>query len=251
MKPAKLLSTGVFAAALAATLAATLAQARAEVITWTITLGSGQTIPVPTSVANSTYSTVDLSALNAELAGAGSPYQFTTLNGGSNFPGSSAGGVQSELNLNGVISVSRAPLATDQLTITESEGGFAFPNGVSGFLRSISGADYNMAAIGSQQTVFGSFNVTNTSSYHLISTGTIYNNQSGSALSTLDIISARYTLDNTLTFDLGGGTDTFFAFSEVAVPAPKLSGPAALVALLLSLAVRRLCRGHAEPRIVG
>jgi hypothetical protein len=199
-------------------------------------VANGTTIPVDPLIisgASSTdYGTVNLTALNTELAAAGSAYQFSALGGSSNFSGSITGGV---LQLNGGIFIPTGGSGSTSLTITETENGFTKPAGSLGFLASSSTGNFNSAGPGNSHSAFSSFNTTSTPTYTLASTLSGPDPEVGSASAGLSTFGTPYTLTNGISFNMtpsgsSSPQDGFSVSSFAAISsAPE---PASLVAML-------------------
>ena len=174
----------------------------ADTISMTI-VANGTTIPVDPLIisgASSTiYGTVDLAKLNSELTAAGSAYQFSALGGSSNFSGSSTGGL---LMLNGGIFIPTGGSGSTSLSITETQSGFASPNGPTGSLASSSTANFNAAGPGNSHLASSSFNNVSTPSYKLASTLPGPDPELGSGSAGLTMLSTPYTLTNGISFSL-------------------------------------------------
>jgi len=226
--------------ALSALIGLSTGEARAELISMTI-MTSSTTIPVDAfAVITPTTYTVDaagIATINALLIAAGSEYQFVSLGGSSNFPGSAT---QGQLIVTGEIHSVGTAGSDAFLKLTEMEGGFTSPTGPSGTLNSASTGNFTNQPAGGGHTASSSFNAINTPTYAVLSSSTAPNAQGGEASIGVAPVSTLYTLDNTITFGLSkpaaGGPDIVDSFGVAAtVRAGAVPEPASLVTMLTAL----------------
>jgi hypothetical protein len=212
---------------------------RAESITMTITDSSGSTlVDIFATPGANTYN-VDafgLFVINSVLASQGSEYQFFSLGGSSNFPGNS---VQGNLVLTGEIHSVVGGGTDSFLQITESEGGFTSPTGLSGTLMSASTGNFTNEVAGIGHTASSLFNTTSTPTYSVLSSGAIVNPEGGTGSVTVSPLGSLYSLTNNITFGLSaaGVNDVIDSFSVTAtITANSVPEPASLVLLSLGAA---------------
>jgi len=182
------------------------------------------TPPTPTATSWSTAG-ADLAGLNALLAASGSEYQFVTLGGSSNFPGTAS---QGNLVLTGEIHsvVGGGPFAS--LTVVETETGFTSPGPGPGMLMSSSTGNFTNQPAGGGHTASSDLSGTPTPTYAVLSSDVAVNPEGGVAAIGV-AIPIPYTMTNTITFSLSPATvhdivDSFGVTATVALaPIPEPS----------------------------
>jgi len=210
-------------------------EVQAETITFTIII-PGHTldltaITTPSSTNPSQGATVDTAALNALLTADGSAYQFNSLGGGSNFPGSSTSG---SLTLGG--SVFTMATGSTSLQIIETEGGFTAPTGPTGSLSSSTSGTFTQA-VGGSSTAHSMFNSTATSPLTLTATTDNQSLQNGNSTG-LAPVSTLYTLTNTISFalPLAAGTNVpTDSFGVGAVVTSVIPEPGSIILMLTGM----------------
>ena len=167
-------------------------QLRADAISFTI-VANGTTIqigpgsPLLNAGSTSNSASVNITALNSALAGAGSAYQFSSLGASSNSAGTAS---SADLTLSGFVQMV-GPGSTS-LTIMESESGLTSPVGAAANLQNSSRSNFSNARLGGTETSVGPLNSTLTPSLAL----------------TVPSLSAPYaTLNNPIYFDLTSPAD--------------------------------------------
>jgi hypothetical protein len=220
--------------------------------TMSFTVGTGTPVDIgpfaTVSPDGTSYSLTDLAGLNTALNTAGSEYQFTSLSGSSNIPGSSTMG---QLILTGALNLGNGTGNNAVLTLTEREVGFISPTGASDTLASSSTANFDFVRVGGGETVSSDFNMFSAGPYPLASNAfPDSNTQMGSASQAVTNGGGPYTLENEITFRLLGNpavaggiipdapvaSDSFSTTATVtpavtAVPAPPSVIPLAIGAL--------------------
>jgi len=199
----------IFGLGLAALIGLSTREANAAPMTLTVFLNN---VSVFTAVGTNTTVTANVTALNAALIGTG--YSFSSLAGGSNFPGSS-GSVGGFISDSGNLSLAQGGIG-GVLKIVVSESGFTAPvSGTGSVLSSTATANYSGAAAGSAgpplgpsyQTYTGSFTdttpltVTNSPIIQLAN-GTASDGHTASTSSSVPVYVTPYTLSSTTIIDL-------------------------------------------------
>jgi hypothetical protein len=210
---------------------------RAEIITMTITDSSGSTSVDAVATAGATTYNVDsfgLFVINSILSSQGSEYQFFSLGGSSNFPGSST---QGNLALTGEIHSVVGGGSDSFLQITESESGFTIPTGPSGTLMSASTGNFTNQAAGGGHTASSLFNAESTPTYSVLSSGLVVNPEGNSGAASIAPLSTLYTLTNNITFNLApaGANDVIDSFAVTATVS-AIPEPSSVVLLVLGCA---------------
>jgi hypothetical protein len=201
----------------------------------TITDSSGSILVDTFATPGATTYNVDsfgLFVINSQLASQGSEYQFFSLGGSSNFPGTS---VQGNLVLTGEIHSVVGGGSNSFLSITESESGFTSPAGMTGSLMSASTGNFTNQAAGGGHTASSMFNTTSTPTYSVLSSGAIVNPEGGVSNAFISPASEPYTLTNNVTFDLApaGVNDVIDSFAVTAtLTAAAIPEPPSFVLLL-------------------
>lgn len=245
--------------ALTALLGLTAREAKAELISMTLTVGTGggaTVIPLdPFAVITPSSYTIDaagLASINALLAAAGSQYQFgtaagntTTLGGSSNF-GMPSTATQAQLSVTGEIHSLGTGTGTNAvLTLTETEAGWTSPTGPTGTLRSSAAANFTNQPSGGGIESHSSFNATSTPSYTVLSTGTPPNpgTNTGPTSATITPVSTMFTLTNVVTWGIsapglskpGAGGDITNGFTQSATLTAVIPEPASFVTMLMGI----------------
>jgi hypothetical protein len=229
---------------------------RAEQITMTITDSSGSFLVDAVATPGATTYNVDafgLFVINSVLASQGSEYQFFSLGGSSNFPGTS---IQGNLVVTGEVHSVVGGGTDSFLQITESESGFTAPTGLTGILMSASTGNFTNEPAKGGHTAVSLFNTTSTPAYSVLSSGPLVNPEGGVGSAFLAPVDTQYSLTNGITFDLAsaGINDVIDSFSVTAtVTANPIPEPASLVLLmtgapLVILAVARWRRRVSSAR---
>jgi len=245
---------------LTALIGLTAGEARAELISMTLTVGTGGgavIIPVdPFATITPTSYTVDsagLATINGLLAAAGSQYQFgtaagntTTLGGSSNF-GLPSSATQGFLSVTGELHSLGTGTGTDPiLTLTETEDSWLSPTGPTGTLRSSAGSNFTNQPAGGGSASSSSFNLTSTPLYTMLSTGVAPNPgaNTGPTSTPITPVSTMFTLRNDITWGIttpgldkpGAGGDITQGFSQSAtITAQTIPEPASLVTMLMGI----------------
>jgi len=209
--------------------------ARAEIITYTIDAnGIPITLPTPggATSTSSSFSSAELTTLNAQLAADGSAYTFSALGGSSNYPGASTGGI---LSLAGIVTVGAT--GSTSLTVTEMETGFISPSSVPGTLTSSSSVTFNNAGTGNSQTTHSSFNAITTPPMTLASSSsTGPNSPNPGPPGTAPIaFTTSYALDNSISFSLSTSTPGAVDNFTLSAKATAVPEPASVVTMLIGL----------------
>jgi hypothetical protein len=217
--------------------------ARAETMTLSVFL-NGSSTPLYTISGTAQGVSAEVSALNANLATAGTGYSFSSLAGASDFPGSTGatGGYVSDAG-----NLTLAPGTTGgTLTIVVTEGGFTAPS--SGTTNTLTGAAtsiFSGAATASTQTFNGNFvdnssvNVT-TPTTTQSSTGALSNVHGTSTSASVPVYVLPYTLTNTTTISLAtagsssNANDVFTGKTSI-VAATVVPEPASLVMMVTGM----------------
>jgi hypothetical protein len=242
--------------ALGALLGLATAPVQAETITMTVTIGGGPsfvTDPFNTGVPASNVYNVDpvagIPALNAFLAANGSEYQFISLSGSSNFPGTTQG----QLVLSGEVQ-SVGP-GNAVLMITESESAFTSPTGPSGTLKSSSSGNFTNQPAGGGHTADSMFNSTTTPLITVHSTGTSVNQGTNNGPTSVAVapVATLYTLTNNITFGLSAGSttapiDDTFGVTGTITANSSVPEPASLLMMLTGMPIPLVLAGWLRSR---
>jgi len=208
---------------------------QAGLITMTITDSSGSTnVDIFATPGATTYN-VDafgLFVINSILSSQGSEYQFFSLGGSSNFPGTST---QGNLVLTGEVHSVVGGGVDPFLQITESQTGFTSPIGLSGTLLSSSTGNFTNQAAGGGHTADSLLDSTSTPTYSVLSSGVAVNPEGGTGSAAVSPVSSLFTLTNNITFALSpaGTNDVVDSFGVTAtVSASGVPEPASFVLLV-------------------
>jgi hypothetical protein len=232
-------------------------ESRAETISMTLSVGGGPSLVVdvvPGVTATATSYNVDgtagpgnypgtlaLGTINAFLAAAGSEYQFISLGGSSNFPGSP---LPANLTVTGEIHAVGANGTNAGLTLTETESGFTNPPpGATATLRSSSTGNFTNQPAGGGHEASSSINTTSTPSYTVLSTGPGVNPgvSTGPTSAPITSVPTLYTLTNVISWGVSapglahpgaGGPDVVDQFG-VTSQVSAVPEPASVVTMLM------------------
>jgi len=215
-------------------------ESRAETISMTVSVtggGSlildalGDTLAGPTTY---TVGPVTLAILNGFLTTQGSEYQFTTLGGSSNFPGTPP---PANLVVTGEIHSVATGGTNAGLTITETEGAFTNPPpGTTATLLSSSTGNFTNQPTGGGHTASSSVNAIVTPTYSVLSSGTNPNPAGGTASTLIPSVPTLYTFDNVITFGLahpGAGAPDIVDSFGVTATLSSVPEPVSVVTMLM------------------
>jgi hypothetical protein len=227
----------LFGLAMCGLVGLTGSQVRGESITMTIDVTGASFLVDAVATPGATTYSVDaagLLAINGFLTSNGSQYQFVSLGGSSNFPGSSS---QGNLVLTGEIHSVVGGGSDAFLKITESESDFTSPTGPSGTLMSSSTGNFTNQPGGAGHTASSAFNATSTSTYDVFSATTDPNPAGGMASVGIAPVSTLYTLTNVATFGLAAAStnDIVDSFGVTATVTAVVPEPASVVMLLTGM----------------
>jgi hypothetical protein len=230
----------MLALGLTALMGLTAREARAGFISMTVSVTGAATSFSVDSIANTTnpdgYTIADLTLLNVYLIQNGSEYQFRTLGGQSNITTATT---QGQLNVSGTI-ISNGVVGTNAgLTLIETEGGFAAPNGLYGALASSSFTDLTNQST-SGMSAKSAYDNTSPLTHSVAGPYVVPPTTEGMANAVVVPMAPSYTLTNTLSFTLGLGTASVpvvNGFSTTATFTAAIPEPASLVMMLTGLPV--------------
>jgi len=219
---------------LSALLSLTASQAQAGSITLTVDLG-GTVIFTATSVApdmNLSVPALLTSAVNTDLAAAGSIYRFSSLGANSNFSGSATGFLQTNGQINIVAGTNTASLSVDT-----TQSGFLSPIGPGGTIVSSLGGDYVGVASGTT-TYTSDYNgppLTTTPALTGTATGGSTSFSSLTPSASIDTIPSGYSLSNHFVISLAPGSINGSEGFTGSVMVSAIPEPASLVMLLTGM----------------
>lgn len=209
--------------ALSALVGLSASQAHAETISLAVTFTGTSGLQTYTQTGSGTSMSTILTALNTQLATAGSAYSFSSLDVTSNNPGTftADGGY---LKVGGTLNALVSPGLTGTISIVATEDGYTAPTGPVGTLLASSTTNYSSALSGSSEVFTGQFNSTMAApqSYALLGTAS----SSMNVPKGIGAVATGYVLTDTLALSLGHNTvsqasNTFSGTSMVtAVPEP-------------------------------
>jgi hypothetical protein len=237
-------------------------ESRAELISMTLSVGGGPSLVLdvlpgvfPTATDYTVTGnagpgmypgTIALGAINSFLAAAGSAYQFTSISGSSNFPGSP---LPANLVLSGELHSVLGAGPNKVLVLTETESGFTTPPaGTPSVVTSSSSGNFTNVAPGFGHAAFSGVGPTvpppivSTGVYTVTSNSTGVNSgtTTGPKSTGTGLVPALYTLENVIEWGVGPGLptpigpdaiDTFGVTAQL-TPVPE---PASLVMMLLGV----------------
>jgi hypothetical protein len=231
-------------------------ESRAETISMTLSIGGGSSlvldvVPGVTPGMNS-YSvdgsappfpgSLALGAINAFLASGGSEYQFTTLGGSSNNPGTT---LPANLTVTGELHAVGANGTNSVLTLTETESGFTNPPpGSHATLTSSSTGNFTNQTAGGGHGVFSSIDGTSTPDYTVLSKSTSVNPgvTTGPTSANVASVPTLYTLTNVISWGVlapgldhpaAGAADVIDQFGVTAQVQSVIPEPASFVMMLM------------------
>jgi hypothetical protein len=231
-------------------------ESRAETISMTLSVSGGSSLVVdvvPGVTATATSYNVDgtagpgnypgtlaLGTINAFLAAQGSEYQFISLGGSSNFPGSP---LPANLTVTGEIHAVGVGGTNPGLTLTESESGFTNPPpGATATLTSSSTGNFTNQPAGGGHEAVSSINSTSTPAYTVLSTAPTLNPgvNTGPKSTHIASVPTLYTLTNVISWGVSapglahpgaGGPDVIDQFG-LSAQVSAIPEPASVVCFL-------------------